>query len=165
MTDEEKFQKDAGSAWEKYCEGLPENRIPNPYAFTAGYKIGRRASAAENQKLQAFKDYVHKRLDDAGVEVDPESEHKEHGCRIGGRLDIVLRERAELDKVKKENETAKKFIDAMGLTKREYFAAKAIQGILASFPNGMDTKSTHQDIACEAVNLADALLAELSKED
>jgi len=42
------------------------------------------------EKLQAFKDYVHKRLDDAGIEKDPESEHKAKGCRIGGRLDIVL---------------------------------------------------------------------------
>lgn len=44
----------------------------------------------ERDALQAFKDYVHKRLDDAGVPVDPESSHKLEGCRIGGRLDIVL---------------------------------------------------------------------------
>jgi hypothetical protein len=41
-------------------------------------------------KLQAFKDYVHKRLDDAGIEKEPKGEHSEHGCRIGDRLDIVL---------------------------------------------------------------------------
>ena len=44
----------------------------------------------ERDKLRVFKDYVHKRLDDAGVEKDPESAHKANGCRIGGRLDIVL---------------------------------------------------------------------------
>jgi len=40
-------------------------------------------------ELLAFKDYVHNRLDEMGIEKDPESKHKEHGCRIGGRLDIV----------------------------------------------------------------------------
>lgn len=43
-----------------------------------------------NQKLQDFKDYVHKRLDDAGIEKEPKGEHSQHGCRIGDRLDIVL---------------------------------------------------------------------------
>lgn len=41
--------------------------------------------------LQDFKDYVHKRLDDAGVEKYPNGEHSKHGCRIGDRLDIVLK--------------------------------------------------------------------------
>lgn len=48
---------------------------------------------------QAFKDYVHKRLDDAGVPSDPESAHKAEGCRIGGRLDHLfhqLTEKSEL---------------------------------------------------------------------
>lgn len=44
----------------------------------------------EIERLKVFKDYVHKRLDDAGIEKDPESVHKEAGCRIGVRLDIVL---------------------------------------------------------------------------
>ena len=43
----------------------------------------------ENARLREFKDYVHKRLDVIGIEKDPESPHKEKGCRIGGRLDIV----------------------------------------------------------------------------
>ena len=42
------------------------------------------------KKLQDFKDYVHKRLDDAGIEKEPNGEHSEAGCRIGDRLDIVL---------------------------------------------------------------------------
>jgi hypothetical protein len=50
----------------------------------------------ERDKLQRFKDYVHKRLDDAGVPVDPDSTHKAEGCRIGGRLDCVISERDEL---------------------------------------------------------------------
>jgi hypothetical protein len=41
--------------------------------------------------LQAFKDYVHKRLDDAGVPTHPENKtHQNEGCRVGDRLDIVL---------------------------------------------------------------------------
>jgi hypothetical protein len=52
--------------------------------------------AAERDKLQKFKDYVHRRLDDAGVTVDPESGHKAEGCRIGGRLDEVFAERDDL---------------------------------------------------------------------
>ncbi|MGC3945318.1 MAG: hypothetical protein QM762_12530 [Chryseolinea sp.] len=44
----------------------------------------------ELDKLAAFKKYVHDRLDQVGVPADPNSPHKEHGCRIGGRLDIVL---------------------------------------------------------------------------
>lgn len=49
-----------------------------------------------NEKLQAFKDYVHKRLDDAGIEKEPNGEHSKHGCRIGDRLDLVFRENEEL---------------------------------------------------------------------
>lgn len=40
--------------------------------------------------LERFKAYVHGRLDSAGVPADPESSHKAEGCRIGGRLDLVL---------------------------------------------------------------------------
>jgi hypothetical protein len=44
----------------------------------------------ECARLQRFKDYCHARLDAAGVPVDPESAHRAAGCRIGGRLDLVL---------------------------------------------------------------------------
>jgi hypothetical protein len=38
---------------------------------------------ARLDKLQAFKDYVHQRLDAAGVPADPEADkNAEHGCRI-----------------------------------------------------------------------------------
>lgn len=42
-----------------------------------------------NEKLQKFKDYVHKRLDDAGVDKH-EEQNVINGCRIGARLDDVL---------------------------------------------------------------------------
>lgn len=45
---------------------------------------------AERDALQRFKDYVHARLDAAGVPVDPDSPHKAEGCRIGGRLDVLF---------------------------------------------------------------------------
>jgi hypothetical protein len=54
------------------------------------------AERARADALQAFKDYVHRRLDDAGVPVDPESPHKAAGCRIGGRLDAVFADRDRL---------------------------------------------------------------------
>jgi hypothetical protein len=44
----------------------------------------------EIDALRKFKAYVHKRLDDAGIPADPDSPHKAEGCRVGGRLDIVL---------------------------------------------------------------------------
>lgn len=50
---------------------------------------------AERDTLAKFKSYVHKRLDDAGVPVDPDSPHKAEGCRVGGRLDYVLAQRKD----------------------------------------------------------------------
>jgi len=40
--------------------------------------------------LQKFKDFVHARPDQAGVEKDPPGQHRDAGCRIGQRLDLVL---------------------------------------------------------------------------
>ena len=49
---------------------------------------------------------------------------------------------------------------ATGLTKREYFAAMAMQGILAS---DSEQNFTDENVSAWAVNSADALLAELAK--
>lgn len=54
------------------------------------------AARVEFDKLQRFKDYVHGRLDAAGVSADPDSPHKAEGCRIGGRLDEVFATRDAL---------------------------------------------------------------------
>lgn len=54
---------------------------------------------AEVEALKAFKAYVHKRLDDAGIEKNPDGEHSKYGCRIGDRLDIVLDRITEIDDV------------------------------------------------------------------
>ena len=48
------------------------------------------------------------------------------------------------------------FEDNKGLTKREYFAGLAMQGMSSS-------DLTYEDIAHDAVKMADALLAELDK--
>lgn len=50
---------------------------------------------------------------------------------------------------------------ARGLTKRELFAAMAMQGILAD--GFSDELNSAKNIARRAVNYADALLAELAK--
>lgn len=41
-------------------------------------------------RLQAFKAYVHKRLDDAGVPTEPDVPHSKASCRVGDRLDYVF---------------------------------------------------------------------------
>lgn len=48
------------------------------------------AMTKERDALQAFKVYVHTRLDDAGIPTHPDGFHSKHGCRIGDRLDIAL---------------------------------------------------------------------------
>lgn len=54
--------------------------------------LASRAAVPTVESLQAFKDYVHKRLDDAGIATHPNGHHSKHGCRIGDRLDIALNE-------------------------------------------------------------------------
>lgn len=46
--------------------------------------------AAERDALQAFKAYVHQRLDEAGIEKEPNGEHSKAGCRVGDRLDLTF---------------------------------------------------------------------------
>jgi hypothetical protein len=65
-------------------------------------------------KLISFKEYVHDRLDKAGVPVDPEpTNNAEHGCRIEGRLNYVFE---QLRVVKEEVEIGKQICgNAMGV--------------------------------------------------
>lgn len=51
---------------------------------------------------------------------------------------------------------------AFGLTKREMFAAMAMQGILSSWP--MNSEMKVEGVAQQSGAFADALLAELAKE-
>ena len=49
--------------------------------------------AKDSQKLERFKEYVHRRLDEAGIPTDPDPENNtKTGCRIGSRLDLVLKD-------------------------------------------------------------------------
>lgn len=53
-------------------------------------------------KLQAFKDYVHLRLDEAGIPKEPGGEHSKAGCRVGDRLDIALTLSARAEAAERE---------------------------------------------------------------
>lgn len=58
-------------------------------------------------------------------------------------------------------------INPMGLTKREYFAAKALQGLLTIYSEGQEAIVPNQDnviyMACLAVKAADELLCALDE--
>lgn len=73
-----------------------------------------RALRAQIAKLQAFKDYVHKRLDDAGVPTHPDGEHSKAGCRIGDRLDIALTATHKLGRVREGAELLRSINNAAG---------------------------------------------------
>lgn len=83
-------------AWDKYwaergCSIEPLQRQEVPRDFLASVKRLLPAVLDRLDALDKFKTYVHQRLDEAGVPADPpDSPHKAEGCRIGGRLDIVL---------------------------------------------------------------------------
>ncbi len=44
---------------------------------------------AKGVKLQAFKDFVHRRLDEIGITKEPNGPHSAEGCRVGDRIDEV----------------------------------------------------------------------------
>ncbi len=53
--------------------------------------LGERAEEAESKakKLQAFKDFVHRRFDEIGITKEPNGPHSAEGCRVGDRIDEV----------------------------------------------------------------------------
>ncbi len=56
---------------------------------------------AERDALAKFKNFVHARLDRGGVPSDPDPEgNKQHGCRIGGRLDWLFERLTESDRLR-----------------------------------------------------------------
>lgn len=81
-------QKRIGELEGEKLKWLEESVWQKGLANAAHRRIGE--LEAERDALVKFKAYVHRRLDEAGVPTDPESPHKAEGCRIGGRLDIVL---------------------------------------------------------------------------
>jgi hypothetical protein len=66
--------------------------------------IARADLEAEVEKLQRFKDFAHGRLDEGGIPQDPPGEHRDAGCRIGQRLDLIFSMLAQRDERIKELE-------------------------------------------------------------
>lgn len=86
--------RSCGLEWHK------SERKPNcPFIETPSQKSER--LEAEVTALQAFKDYVHERLDQAGIPTHPDGEHSKAGCRIGDRLDIALSGHAEAARLRR----------------------------------------------------------------
>lgn len=77
------------------------------------------------RKLQAFKDFVHKRLDDAGIPTHPDGPHSKEGCRIGDRLDIALAYGSGDNAV----------LAVLEPFKREYETFDCVQGLCAMLPD------------------------------
>lgn len=85
-------------AWEQDAEALAKHLSA---LTTERTKLAADLARVEGErgKLQAFKDYVHKRLDEAGIPKEPNGEHSKAGCRVGDRLDIVLAAEAKAARV------------------------------------------------------------------
>lgn len=54
------------------------------------------ALVRQRDSLLRHKDFVHHRLDQAGIDPNPNGPHSKEGCRIGDRLDIALAGRLPL---------------------------------------------------------------------
>ena len=76
----------------------PDADFIDPLSLEAANYINQLQS--ELAAARAFKAYVHKRLDEAGIATHPDGPHSKEGCRVGDRLDIVLAARAGNDAVK-----------------------------------------------------------------
>jgi len=98
MTDSEKLRQlakwfDANDAH----KGNTGNEVQTDLRRIADQLEASQLKEGDTAKLQKFKDYVHDRLDKMGIPIDPDSPHKEAGCRIGGRLDVVEQRIKELE--------------------------------------------------------------------
>lgn len=54
---------------------------------------------------------------------------------------------------------------ANGLSKREYFAAMAMQGLLSNPDHRSDSRSCHEQIAKKALSMADELIKSLNEQE
>ena len=63
--------------------------------------------------LRKFKEYVHKRLDEAGVPTHPNGPHSKEGCRIGDRLDIVLEAYKMMENARANQASQEEFVAAL----------------------------------------------------
>ena len=76
------------------------SRVLSMQATQAGLRI--RELEEQRDKLQAFKSFVHRRLDTAKVPTHPDGKHSKEGCRIGDRLDLVIEARDEAERKLRE---------------------------------------------------------------
>lgn len=67
--------------------------------------------------------------------------------------------------VYQESRESELYCPDSGLTKREYFAAKALQGICSGVLHKESMSIGYEAMALEAVEAADCLIAALEKED
>lgn len=73
-----------------HAAGPASIHLEPPAAPGGAYRANVERLTREWDKLQAFKDFVHGRLDAAGVPTHPDGPHSKEGCRVGDRLDLVL---------------------------------------------------------------------------
>lgn len=95
-----------GEAWEHRCVE-PVAELQRLQAAVQTLKDETKALRADKARLdiiisglksaEAFKRYVHDRLDAAGIPTHPGGPHSKEGCRVGDRLDILVeaRDRAQ----------------------------------------------------------------------
>lgn len=78
--------------WASVADGLGNVIVDTSEEVAQEFKDAHNASIQRVlEKTKAFKDFVHRRLDTAGVPKEfPDGEHTKEGCRIGDRLDWVL---------------------------------------------------------------------------
>lgn len=79
-----------------YLEACSPDRITALLDALAAAEARAAEVERERDALQRFKEYVHQRLDEAGVATHPDGPHSKAGCRIGDRLDIVFSAHTEL---------------------------------------------------------------------
>lgn len=72
----------------------PNITVADPNHNYTGHAVNQIVANA-TAKLQRFKDWVHKYLDDHGVPHHPPGTHGAEGCRIGDRMDWLM-ERVDL---------------------------------------------------------------------
>ena len=90
-------------------------------------------ASASAGDVEAFKEYVHKRLDDAGIPTHPDGPHSKAGCRIGDRLDIALAKSATGN------------VEAVEDAISEF--ATAVEGSLSSYERGYGARDREVDEA------------------
>lgn len=78
-----KPEGDAFEIWYRQCDIDPDSTYELLYAAWQ--------AAEQHARADKFKTYVHQRLDDAAIPTHPNGPHSKEGCRVGDRLDILIK--------------------------------------------------------------------------